>query len=154
MGIVVWTTSPKTEPSGTPRPDSIQALVGVLEIVPVSYEGAVRNGKIIQGQEVQYRGAQDALRRARALFREAQGTITARNPATARLVAETLRQIEEAITALRPPTEVRRLIERVTQALKDLDQKLRPSRLTRPRRYSSPNEPCNSAPRAEERPHA
>lgn len=123
VGVLVWTTSRKPEPTGTARPDPIQALVGVLEIIPVSYEGAVQNGRIIQGQEVQYRGAQDALRRARALFGEAQGTITARNPTTARLLEETLRQIEAAVTALRPPAEVRRLIDRAMQALQDLDQK-------------------------------
>jgi hypothetical protein len=107
VGVVVWTASRKPEPTGTARPDPIQALVGVLEIIPVSYEGAVQNGRVIQGQEVQYRGAQDALRRARALFGEAQGTITARNPATARLLEETLRQIEEAVSAVGARAEVR-----------------------------------------------
>lgn len=119
-GLLVWATRKGPEPAGTARPDPIQALMGVLEILPVSYEGSVKDGTIIPGREAQYRGALDALQKARALFKEAQGVIAAQNMATARTVEESLRQLEEAVASRRPPVEVRRLTDRLTQALKDL----------------------------------
>jgi len=92
----------------------------VLEILPVSYEGAVQNGTIIPEKEAQYKGALDALQRARSLFSEAKEKIAAPQTATARAVEDTLRQLDEAVAARRPPVEVRQLTDRLTQALKDL----------------------------------
>ncbi len=122
-GVLVWATRRGPEPERTPGPDPIQALAGVVEIIPISYEGAVEDGKIIPGQEVQYRGAQDAVRHARARFEEAEKAIAARNAAAARTVEETLREIEQAVAALRPPAEVRRLADRLRETLKDLQEK-------------------------------
>ncbi len=124
-GVLVWAIRREPEPARTARPDPIQALVGVLEIIPVSYERAVRDGAIIAGQEVQYGGAQDALSRGRSLFENARGVIAAQNPATARLVEETLGEIGRAIAARRPPAEVRKLTDRLREDLKELHRKRR-----------------------------
>jgi hypothetical protein len=119
-GVFVWTTRREPEPSRAARADPVQALMEVLEILPVSYEGAVQNGTIIPGKEAQYKGALDALQRARSLFSEAKEKIAAPQTATARTVEDTLRQLDEAVAARRPPVEVRQLTDRLTQALKDL----------------------------------
>lgn len=121
-GILVWAIRRGPEPERTPGPDPIQALAGVVEIIPISYQGAVEDGTIIPGQEVQYRGAQDAVRHARVRFEEAEKAIAARNAEAARAVEETLREIDQAVAALRPPAEVRQLADRLRQTLKDLQE--------------------------------
>ncbi len=126
-GLLVWATRRGPEPAVPARPDPIQELLGSLEILLVSYEGAVKDGTLIPGQEAQYRGALDALQRARALFKETREAIAAQNIAAARFVEEGLRQLEEAVVARRPPAEVRRLTDQLTQALKDLRQEGRTS---------------------------
>lgn len=119
-GALLWALARQPEPAPAARPDPVADLAGILEIVPVSYGGAVRDGAIVPGQEVQYRGAQDAVRRARALFEEAKPAIAARDAAAARLAEATLRQIEEAVAARRPPAEVRSLTDRLLRALSGL----------------------------------
>jgi len=121
-GLLVWATRRGPEPAVPARPDPIQELLGSLEILLVSYEGAVKDGTIIPGQEAQYRGALDALQRARALSQETREAIAAQNIAAARLVEESLWQLEEAVASHRPAADVRRLTDRLTQALKDVRQ--------------------------------
>ncbi len=119
-GLLVWVARrPPAEPA---RPDPVQALVSVLEIVPVSYEGAVQGGAVVPGQEVQYRGARDAVRRAQALLAEARPAIAARDPAAARRAEATLEEIEEAVAALRPPAAVRALTEQAIRTLQRVER--------------------------------
>jgi hypothetical protein len=113
---ILWAMRQSTAPPAPP-PDPIQRLIGALEIVPVSYEGAVRDGAIIAGRDVQYRGAQDALARARALFGESRDALARRSPAAVAAVEDGLRDLEAGMRAFEAPAEIRRRTERVTGAL-------------------------------------
>jgi hypothetical protein len=118
-GGALWTARRHPQSTPSPRTDPVQLLVDALEIVPVSYDGAVRDGAVVPGRDVQYRGARDALVRARTLFEAARGPLASRSPGAVRLVDEGLRDVEAAVRTFAPPPEVRERTERLARALRD-----------------------------------
>jgi hypothetical protein len=91
----------------------LSQAAGVLEIVPIEYEEAVRGGEIVQGREAEYRGARSAVQRSRDLYLEARPALLVVDAQAVRAIDGAYARLARAMAARAPPETVTRQTARL-----------------------------------------
>jgi hypothetical protein len=88
---------------------------GLLEVAPVEYGQAVRNGEVVR--EPEYRGARDAVERSRELYLEARPALALAGPDAARTIDHAYARLASAMDARVATAQVERRTARLRELL-------------------------------------